>query len=225
MRKFLQALSPIDEFVIVVVAAFGPIVVYNIQLVLQGAPPNNHIRDGEIIRLLIDEAMLLLVLGSFLYARGWTLERIGLGPHLKETMFGIGLFVVAELLSQMAVSVTILLVPEFEKAEAEFAAARGALNPVLVIALSVVNPIWEEGFLCGYMITALRGRTQWSVAVAASVAVRTVYHFYQGPLGVISILPFGIVLTLCYLRWGRLWPLIVAHVAGDYIPLMAYSQQ
>jgi uncharacterized protein len=174
--------------------------------------------------MLIDEVLLLFVLGGFLHARGWMLERIGLEPNLKETMFGIGLFAVAELLSQMAVFIAILLVPEFEKAEAEFLAAKGSLSPVLVIAISVVNPIWEEGFLCGYMITALRGRTHWSVAVAASVAIRTIYHFYQGPLGAISILPFGIVLTLCYLRWGRLWPLIVAHVAGDYIPLMLYSR-
>jgi membrane protease YdiL (CAAX protease family) len=224
VRKFLQALSPIDEFVIVVIAAFGPLIVYNIEFVLQGTPPNHHIRDGEIIRLLINEAILLLTLGCFLYARGWTLERIGLGPNLKETMFGIGFFVVAELLAQTACFAAVLFVPGLEKAEAEFAAAKGSLSPVLVIALSVVNPIFEEGFLCGYMITALRGRTHWSTAVAASVAIRTVYHFYQGPLGVISILPFGIVLTFCYLRWGRRWPLIVAHVAGDYIPLILYSQ-
>ena len=224
MRRLIQALSPIDEFIIVVVAAFGPIVVYNIQLVLEGAPPIHHIRDREIIRLLIDETIILFVLGGFLHARGWTLERIGLNPNLKETMFGIGLFVAVEFLSQLALLIAIFLVPEFEKQQAEFEAAKGSLNPLLVIALSVVNPIWEEGFLCGYMITALRGRTHWSVAVAASVAIRTVYHFYQGPLGVISILPFGIVLTFCYLRWGRLWPLIVAHVAGDYIPLILYSQ-
>jgi uncharacterized protein len=226
LRKLLQALralSPVDEFIIVAVAAFGPFVAVNIQLIILSVPADHHVRDEELLFLLLYEVVLLLLLGGFLHVRGWTLERIGLGPNLKQTILGIALYGVVLLLSQAALLIASFLVPGFEKHEAEFDAAKGALNPVLVALLSVVNPIFEEGFLCGFMITALKGRTHPLVAAAASVTIRTIYHAYQGPLGIISVLPFGIVLTLCYLRWGRLWPLIVAHICGDFLPLMLYS--
>ena len=59
-------------------------------------------------------------------------------------------------------------------------------------------------------------------ALAVSVALRALCHIYQD-YGVIFIVVFGLVLTGCYARYGRLWPLIVAHVIFDFFPLQAYQ--
>ncbi|MCF5939434.1 CPBP family intramembrane metalloprotease, partial [Xanthomonas perforans] len=62
-----------------------------------------------------------------------------------------------------------------------------------------------------------------AVAVNVSVAVRASYHLYQGPIGAINILMFGLILGWWVARRGRLWPAILAHGALDLLGLMAYT--
>jgi membrane protease YdiL (CAAX protease family) len=54
-----------------------------------------------------------------------------------------------------------------------------------------------------------------------SVAIRLAYHLYQGPLAVIPIALFGVIVTVVYVRMGRLWPAIVAHGILDFVGLLA----
>ncbi len=56
-------------------------------------------------------------------------------------------------------------------------------------------------------------------AFVGSVLLRVAAHAYQGALGLIAILPVAVVLTLYFVRTGRLWPVIVAHVIQDAIAL------
>jgi len=99
----------------------------------------------------------------------------------------------------------------------------GTIEPAVVIAVSIVNPIFEELFLCGYLVTALKDRAGPRTAINISVGIRLLCHLYQGIVGVIFIVPFGLILTYWYAREGRLWPLIVAHVVFDFFPLLAYA--
>jgi membrane protease YdiL (CAAX protease family) len=55
-----------------------------------------------------------------------------------------------------------------------------------------------------------------------SLAIRLTYHLYQGPLAVIPIAFFGVVMTLVYVRMGRLWPAIVAHGLLDFVGLSGW---
>jgi membrane protease YdiL (CAAX protease family) len=86
----------------------------------------------------------------------------------------------------------------------------------------MVNPIFEETFVCGYVITVLKDRSDASTAVTISTAIRLLYHLYQGPLAFFGIVPFGLVVGAWYARSGRLWPVIVAHGLGDFIALVGY---
>jgi membrane protease YdiL (CAAX protease family) len=49
------------------------------------------------------------------------------------------------------------------------------------------------------------------------------YHIYQGPVGALSVLVFGLVLSLFYLRTGRLFPVVVAHVIADVAPFLGHA--
>jgi membrane protease YdiL (CAAX protease family) len=60
------------------------------------------------------------------------------------------------------------------------------------------------------------------VCVNVSVALRLVCHLYQGTLGVLSVIPVGLIFAYWYVRTGRLWPLIVAHALLDFISLAAF---
>ena len=94
----------------------------------------------------------------------------------------------------------------------------------LVFIVSTVNGIFEELFVAGYIITALREvRGVWT-AINVSTVVRLLYHLYQGPIGVITIIPMGLLYGYVYARTRLLWPLIFAHVLIDIIGLSALGR-
>ena len=82
---------------------------------------------------------------------------------------------------------------------------------------------FEELFVCGYLISALKEKRGFAMAVNASAALRISYHLYQGTIGVLTIVPMGLIFAYWYARTGRLWPLIVAHATMNLIALMAYG--
>ncbi len=92
-----------------------------------------------------------------------------------------------------------------------------------MIAVSIINPIFEETFVCGYVVSVLKERADVTTAVTISTAIRLLYHLYQGPIAFISIIPFGLVLGYSYAGTGRLWPVIVAHGLGDFIVFVGYA--
>jgi membrane protease YdiL (CAAX protease family) len=90
-----------------------------------------------------------------------------------------------------------------------------------IVLVSPVNAFFEEVFVCGYVMTALHRKENVWFALNASVAIRLLYHLYQGPLGVLSVIPFGLIFGYWYARTGRLWPVIVAHSAIDVVGMLA----
>jgi membrane protease YdiL (CAAX protease family) len=54
--------------------------------------------------------------------------------------------------------------------------------------------------------------------------IRLGYHLYQGPFGVVAIVPLGLILAYWYAKNGKLWPLIVAHAAIDLVGLLTKVQ-
>ena len=101
---------------------------------------------------------------------------------------------------------------DLEAAAARAPKADPALSMQLVFLVSVVNGIFEELFVAGYIITALAARRGLWMAINVSVVVRLLYHLYQGPIGVLTSVPMGLLYGYLYSRTRQLWPLIVAHV-------------
>jgi membrane protease YdiL (CAAX protease family) len=218
LRNYPKLLTPTDEFIIVIVTALGATLVANVLFVLYAERAGPAITEAALYRLLTVEPILLLLIGGFLYARDWTFETVGLLPTLKETIIGVGLaFVIA--IGAIAVWQVVLLSGWRPPARA---IVGGQLSAVTIIAVSVLNPIFEESIFSGYIVTALKRRTTGLTAVAVSVGLRALCHIYQG-YGVIFIVVFGVVLAVWYARYGRLWPVIVAHVFYDFFPLLAYQ--
>jgi CAAX protease family protein len=80
------------------------------------------------------------------------------------------------------------------------------------IPFLLLNSYFEERFVAGYLVESLE-RHGPAMAVAVSVAVRFLYHTYQGWLDVVAILPMGILFGVEYWRKRNLYPLMVAHTA------------
>jgi uncharacterized protein len=89
-----------------------------------------------------------------------------------------------------------------------------------LLAVSLVNPLFEELLVCGYVVSALRNRQGLELAMAISVAIRAGYHTYQGTEGVMATIVLGTLCCIWFARTGRLWPLVVAHAVLDFWPLV-----
>jgi len=92
-----------------------------------------------------------------------------------------------------------------------------------VIVVSLVNPWYEELLVLAFVIESLRKRFGLATAVNVSVAIRLSYHLYQGPPAFIVFALFGLLMTLVYVRTGRLWPIIVAHALLDFVGLAGFD--
>ena len=95
----------------------------------------------------------------------------------------------------------------------------GTLSPGVAVAGAIIDPIFEEFFFLGYAVPALGNRLGIKAAFAISVLLRVAAHAYQGRLAIIAILPVALLLTFYFVRTGRLWPVIVAHIIQDSIAL------
>jgi membrane protease YdiL (CAAX protease family) len=216
MPKFIQALPGWAEFLIVTAVGLGPFIVMSAMTVLNGQVLTRpHHNNLSLLLLVVFEAVLMAVLVPFLNVRGWTLRRAGLALSLHDTGTGAGLALLNYILY---VAIWIAFATAFPYA-AHSAAQVVVVSPGLALAtallVSCFNAVFEEVFVAGYVITALKEKHSLWFAINVSVALRLSYHLYQGVQGVIVSIPFGLLLGYWYARNGRLWPLIVAHALVD----------
>lgn len=95
--------------------------------------------------------------------------------------------------------------------------------PVLC-GLAVMNGVLEEVVMLGFLFNRL-GRMGWVPAayLLASALIRGTYHLYQGFGGFAGNVVMGLVFGLLYLKWGRVMPLVVAHVVLDLFSFVGYA--
>jgi membrane protease YdiL (CAAX protease family) len=212
-------LSPAVEFLIVILGAFGLFIFES--LVQAFFPdPSGVVSYAEVgvRQTLTYELIAFVVLLSFLYLRGWTMKRAGFDPGFYETIEGLGLGFVYYLAYIALWSVVTTMAPQVMQAAPRFSSS--GLGLAGIIAASILNPLFEETFVCGYVVSSLKDRVGVWNAVNVSAAIRLLYHLYQGVAGVVGIVPMGLIFAHWYARRGNLWPLIVAHAWLDLYALV-----
>jgi uncharacterized protein len=219
MRQLILRVPQQGEIAIVLLGAFGLFFLNNALFLVHptATPP---ISQQHLEFLLIFESITLALLGSLLYVRGWTIERIGLHPTVRDTLIGLGLVPAFYLVYVFVwwIVYTAGYRPSY-LGHYQALVHSGIALPVAA-SVCIVNPVYEETFLCGYIITTAKGLNRTTAGVNVSVAVRLACHLYQGGGGVLGIVPVGLIFAWWYARTGRLWPLFVAHAVLDAIGLM-----
>lgn len=95
--------------------------------------------------------------------------------------------------------------------------------PVLA-GLAVMNGVVEEVIMLGFVLCRLaQVRVNPWLAILASALVRGAYHLYQGFGGFLGNVVMGLVFGWLYRRWGRVMPLVVAHVLLDLVAFIGYA--
>jgi membrane protease YdiL (CAAX protease family) len=214
LQGYVRSLSPIAEFCIVVGVAFSLPVAMSLWITFGDVPASQALQltENELRALVGEEALLLLILGWFLRVRGWTVEHFAAYPSRRELVMAVGLTVVSFIVWVLPWA---LLAP----ADAGATSAAAGLSWPGILSVSIINPLFEELFLCAYMLPFLASRQGSGVAVAVSLLVRLGFHTYQGPVGLLAVGLVGLVFSLFYLRTQRLWPVLIAHGVLDFTGL------
>jgi len=117
--------------------------------------------------------------------------------------------------------------------------AAHALGMSLTVAVSTMTDVWwrapvsvlialqngflEEVLVVGYLLLRLRQLDLHpAIAIAVSAVLRGSYHLYQGYGGFVGNVAMGVVFAFVFLRWRRLWPLVLAHALIDIVALVGY---
>ncbi|OGB14823.1 MAG: hypothetical protein A2W72_16480 [Burkholderiales bacterium RIFCSPLOWO2_12_67_14] len=192
---------------------FGLFILWSFQALLAGFPDANFSEDGNWAMVFIE---LVLASAALLYLRSRSFDLGPLYPHptMRGTAVGVGLFLACWLFGAIVTTL-------FYAASATDAIGFSFDDSSLTsrIALAMVNGAFEEVFLLGVLVRGLRGFGL-SVAVGLPLLARVLYHLYQGPLGVVWVLTFGLVLTMAYVWRKDLWPPVFAHMLWDIVPTL-----
>ena len=218
------------EFLLVISIAFGWAIVTSLASLLYApsmsdAPSTGSaFGKGHLYGVVIMELILLPVVASVLYVRGWRPQDFPIGIGKAMTALGVLLALGAWLLDIAMAAALQALYPAMRASFDSVEAYRPAHPPdlVAVYILSVINPVFEELIVVGYVIPALSRRFGQTAAVNASVVIRCLYHLYQGIEAVPFHLAYGLIQAYAYVRVGRLWPLIVSHALLDFFALLYY---
>jgi len=211
----MRSMSQRTECVLVLLIAFALPVVSS--LASLAAPPTAPaITEDGLRSLILYEAVVLLALLPLLRLRGWERAHLGVvwnGWDLPAAVLLIGVTLAA----CSMVDVGLRTFAHAATPSPDAMVARGI--PLATVALaSMVNPLFEELFLCGYLVGVLKPARGTAFAVNASTALRLSYHLYQGAPS-LMIIPVGLLFAAWYARTGRLWPVVLAHAAFDAMAL------
>ncbi|MGV8970559.1 MAG: CPBP family intramembrane glutamic endopeptidase [Microbacteriaceae bacterium] len=94
--------------------------------------------------------------------------------------------------------------------------------PVLILAALRAGLV-EEVIVVGYLFARLRdlGWGPWQVIITSAL-LRGTYHLYQGIGSFFGNIAMGILFGWLYVRYGRLLPLVIAHVVIDAAVFIGY---
>jgi CAAX protease family protein len=214
------------EFGIVVATAFGWPMATSVLSLLYGmtvgeAGARESFGDSHLYGLLVFELAVFPAVALILYLRGWRAKDFPLEITKAATFVGVlGYFaswIIDNALDGTISSMFSSLRPALDSFQ-EYR-PRHPASLVAVYLVSVINPVFEEVVVCGYVIPTLSRRFGETTAINVSVLIRGSYHLYQG----LAVLPYhliyGLMQAYLYVRLRNLWPLLVSHALADFVPL------
>jgi hypothetical protein len=174
------------------------------------------------------EVAALALLAHLLARQGRTLKDLGLTFSWKDPLVAVLLVVVGYLLYAECWSATSILVLRFTghpiAVQDSWRLIYVGINRSGVWAwiFLLLNPWCEELIVRAFTITEVEALTgSAAAAVLVSVGVQTLYHLYYGVPTALALAATFLLYSLVYLRWRRITPIVLAHLAMDVLPLLA----
>jgi membrane protease YdiL (CAAX protease family) len=173
--------------------------------------------DATFVGQMIFELLALCTAGFILYKRGWRYQHFGIRISFGQSGAGL-LLLIIWYATYVFLYLAVQNLPGMENGPGMID-LRAEYSMGVAVFASAVNALFEESVTVGYLLNAMRHHGV-LFAIGLSTLVRLLYHTYQGPIAVISIIPMGILFGIVYIRWRSLWPLIFAHFVTDVLAFM-----
>lgn len=209
----LRTTLSLGEAGLVSLICFGLPVALSLRSAAQGFPVGVF-NDTGMLWLCMCEVSATVAALTYLRMRQHDLRPLQPRPSLMQSIEGLVLGFLAWVAAALA---TQPFIDGPGVAHLQQMMSGSQLSGAVVVLTAMINGTFEEVFLLGVLTRGLRGFGL-SVAIGLPLLLRASYHLYQGPVGMLSILMIGLVLALGYVRNGRLWPPVFAHMLWDVLP-------
>ncbi len=227
MKSFIKSLSSNQELFLVLGIAFG----YSIYLSNYSLYYHLFIRsESTWIYKISTKGVLSLSLRCFtslligwfvLKNRDYKLGDFNLRFSWSQLGYGFLLYYIMVIFIHIIFSTSKLIAPSFLNFANNQVTHKETESMLSIFLLLLLGPISEEIFLNGYLFKRLE-RLKPKFVILISLAIRISYHTYLGWACLLFVLPFGIVLTLYYSRYKKLWPVILAHIINNFFAHFYY---
>ncbi len=203
------------EVVGITLISFGAFMLWSFQSMAAGFPEYGG-SDDSFISLIVVELVMGCIAIAVLKFREYPIESLVPPREWRFLAYGALLYLVAAVISAIPDYAFGSLTTHAEVADRVFSGIK--VSFLTIIGVSIVNGIYEEVFLLGYLQRTFT-RSGAAVAIGMSVLVRALCHTYQGPSGVVGVCLFGLVLGIYYWKTRDLTSCIVAHMLADFVGL------
>jgi uncharacterized protein len=174
--------------------------------------------DTRVLIILFVEILALIISYNILTLRGWSKEDFQFKISWSLSGIGILLLCICYFLYMLTGSLIIAFLEDSNIFS--HITFQNEVSFPTIIGICTINSIFEESVVSRYVIRSLENKGPF-YAISVSVLLRFLYHVYQGPVAVISVIPLGLVFGFVYWRTRQLWPLILAH---SLMNLIAFSR-
>jgi membrane protease YdiL (CAAX protease family) len=209
------------EAIVVTGICFGWAIWVSLAAVLGGYRDGGGFTDASVYGMVVIELACAAIAMLVLYLRRYDVASLVPEVTLRDTLLGLALMFAANWFSY-------LVTEPFYAGHAEQPIERilqaTSVSSPAVLVVGFVNGTFEEVFLLGFLQRGLQARGL-STALGVTLLVRVLYHLYQGPIGALGILAFGLVQGLWYARSKRLWSPVFAHIMCDIVAFLAIAHR
>ena len=221
-------MSTTAEFITVITAAFGLSILWSVLgfiTLFFGSPIQYSLfTDASLIETMIIEIIIFAFITSFLKTRNNPLSFANNTKLINVLGISLIILITYYVCYYSMVFVITALYPNTFASSITISTGNSKISLIVILLMSIINPVFEESIVIGYIVPALQSRKGIFFALNISVLIRVLYHLYQGPIGIITIVPMGIIFVYAYKKWNNIWPLIITHGIMDFIALFALSR-
>lgn len=208
--------SNVVELIVVLVLSLGLFIYASTKTFIETIQGRSHAQtynNFDFLFITVFEIIVLCFIAIILNFRGWKLSDFNLS--FSRSMWGDAFVVTILRYALGFVCLGILsLFPFFKMDEISSPNISLQMNLVISFLILIVNSIYEEVILIGYLFKRLENVNTYLV-IFISFLCRLSFHTYQGWGQIPMVFSMALVFGLYYFNYKKLGPLIIAHAIGN----------
>lgn len=180
---------------------------------LQGRRQAQTYNNFDFLFIIVFEIIVLCLITIILNFRGWKLSDFNLSFSARMWWDALLIIILRVILGFTFVGI-LSLFPFFKMDEISNTDISLQMNLVISFLVLIVNSIYEEVILIGYLFKRLENVNTY-IVIFISFLCRLSFHTYQGWGQIPMVFSMALVFGVYYFNYKKLGPLIIAHAIGN----------